>query len=312
MDFKARMCKFWLEFLSLSVYIKFVYVYESTGICLYLYWYLYYLLPIYKSRSVNQSMFVSVSVYRYRYVNNCACVYVCVCACVCVCVCMCVCVCVCMCLCVFVCKMLLMCVCVADINQRAYRGDTYISQCPLLFLRVRYLGVLFSSNSSSITIAFMWASEQYRQSLSCQLSSCFVCLCVYLCVCVCVYFYVLVYVPLCVCACVCVCVCVYTCTHMPMYACVCVLHFTIYSLYSFDSNVLYFLFVFLTCWHVRMKKNYATFQEVIAFVAVWVSEIMCQQTQVATVIDYYNRWMKVSIDVWDWLLLSPYFFVMSL
>ncbi|XP_030852703.1 adenine DNA glycosylase isoform X1 [Strongylocentrotus purpuratus] len=26
--------------------------------------------------------------------------------------------------------------------------------------------------------------------------------------------------------------------------------------------------------------------------AVWVSEIMCQQTQVATVIDYYNKWMK--------------------
>lgn len=27
--------------------------------------------------------------------------------------------------------------------------------------------------------------------------------------------------------------------------------------------------------------------------SVWVSEIMLQQTQVATVIDYYNRWMKV-------------------
>lgn len=27
--------------------------------------------------------------------------------------------------------------------------------------------------------------------------------------------------------------------------------------------------------------------------AVWVSEIMLQQTQVATVIDYYNRWMQV-------------------
>jgi len=26
--------------------------------------------------------------------------------------------------------------------------------------------------------------------------------------------------------------------------------------------------------------------------AVWVSEIMLQQTQVVTVIDYYNRWMK--------------------
>lgn len=27
--------------------------------------------------------------------------------------------------------------------------------------------------------------------------------------------------------------------------------------------------------------------------AVWVSEVMLQQTQVATVIDYYNRWMQV-------------------
>ena len=26
--------------------------------------------------------------------------------------------------------------------------------------------------------------------------------------------------------------------------------------------------------------------------AVWVSEVMLQQTQVATVIDYYNKWMK--------------------
>lgn len=29
--------------------------------------------------------------------------------------------------------------------------------------------------------------------------------------------------------------------------------------------------------------------------AVWVSEIMLQQTQVATVIDYYNRWMQVAV-----------------
>ena len=29
-------------------------------------------------------------------------------------------------------------------------------------------------------------------------------------------------------------------------------------------------------------------------VSVWVSEIMLQQTQVATVIDYYNKWMKVT------------------
>lgn len=28
--------------------------------------------------------------------------------------------------------------------------------------------------------------------------------------------------------------------------------------------------------------------------AVWVSEIMLQQTQVATVINYYNRWMQVT------------------
>lgn len=27
--------------------------------------------------------------------------------------------------------------------------------------------------------------------------------------------------------------------------------------------------------------------------AVWISEIMAQQTRVATVIDYYKRWMKV-------------------
>jgi A/G-specific adenine glycosylase len=26
--------------------------------------------------------------------------------------------------------------------------------------------------------------------------------------------------------------------------------------------------------------------------AVWVSEVMLQQTQVVTVIDYYNKWMK--------------------
>lgn len=28
--------------------------------------------------------------------------------------------------------------------------------------------------------------------------------------------------------------------------------------------------------------------------AVWVSEVMLQQTQVATVMDYYTRWMQVS------------------
>jgi hypothetical protein len=33
--------------------------------------------------------------------------------------------------------------------------------------------------------------------------------------------------------------------------------------------------------------------------AVWISEIMAQQTRVATVIDYYRRWMKVCIDPAD-------------
>lgn len=31
------------------------------------------------------------------------------------------------------------------------------------------------------------------------------------------------------------------------------------------------------------------------FFIVWVSEIMLQQTQVATVINYYNKWMKVGV-----------------
>lgn len=38
---------------------------------------------------------------------------------------------------------------------------------------------------------------------------------------------------------------------------------------------------------------------------VWVSEIMLQQTQVATVIEYYKRWMKVSrtlYDVWKFVV----------
>ena len=33
------------------------------------------------------------------------------------------------------------------------------------------------------------------------------------------------------------------------------------------------------------------------YVSVWVSEVMLQQTQVATVIDYYNKWMKVVTKV---------------
>ncbi|EDO48701.1 predicted protein [Nematostella vectensis] len=40
-------------------------------------------------------------------------------------------------------------------------------------------------------------------------------------------------------------------------------------------------------------RAYATEQDAnIRAYAVWVSEIMLQQTQVATVVDYYNRWMK--------------------
>lgn len=30
-------------------------------------------------------------------------------------------------------------------------------------------------------------------------------------------------------------------------------------------------------------------------ISVWVSEVMLQQTQVATVVNYYNKWMKVGI-----------------
>lgn len=40
------------------------------------------------------------------------------------------------------------------------------------------------------------------------------------------------------------------------------------------------------CWHLCSDPC--------VLPAVWVSEIMLQQTQVATVIDYYNRWMQVS------------------
>lgn len=38
---------------------------------------------------------------------------------------------------------------------------------------------------------------------------------------------------------------------------------------------------------------YLKFSLLFFFISVWVSEIMLQQTQVATVIDYYNKWMKV-------------------
>lgn len=43
---------------------------------------------------------------------------------------------------------------------------------------------------------------------------------------------------------------------------------------------------------------------------VWVSEIMLQQTQVATVIDYYNKWMKVELIRYVCgLLCSPALFI---
>lgn len=51
----------------------------------------------------------------------------------------------------------------------------------------------------------------------------------------------------------------------------------------------------------------------LSFCPVWVSEIMLQQTQVATVIDYYNKWMKVcalsgwSMHVKMWVKLSVSF-----
>ncbi|CAG01442.1 unnamed protein product, partial [Tetraodon nigroviridis] len=55
----------------------------------------------------------------------------------------------------------------------------------------------------------------------------------------------------------------------------------------------------LLAWYDREKRELpwrtlaATVSDVnIRIYAVWVSEIMLQQTQVATVIDYYNKWMK--------------------
>ncbi len=38
------------------------------------------------------------------------------------------------------------------------------------------------------------------------------------------------------------------------------------------------------------------------FVIVWVSEIMLQQTQVATVISYYNKWMKVILSNFSFII----------
>ncbi len=39
----------------------------------------------------------------------------------------------------------------------------------------------------------------------------------------------------------------------------------------------------------------AIYGTVYFFFLVWVSEVMLQQTQVATVVDYYNKWMKVDV-----------------
>ena len=39
-------------------------------------------------------------------------------------------------------------------------------------------------------------------------------------------------------------------------------------------------------------------------ISVWVSEIMLQQTQVATVIDYYNKWMEVVLYFFN--IITPY------
>ena len=44
-----------------------------------------------------------------------------------------------------------------------------------------------------------------------------------------------------------------------------------------------------TCVHIHVYMCIS----LVLSVVVWVSEIMLQQTQVATVIDYYNKWMKV-------------------
>ena len=50
---------------------------------------------------------------------------------------------------------------------------------------------------------------------------------------------------------------------------------------------------FLLKW-LNLSAADTRLQTVLSLPPVWVSEIMLQQTQVATVLDYYNRWMKVS------------------
>uniref|UniRef100_A0A8B9JEM9 Adenine DNA glycosylase n=1 Tax=Astyanax mexicanus TaxID=7994 RepID=A0A8B9JEM9_ASTMX len=50
----------------------------------------------------------------------------------------------------------------------------------------------------------------------------------------------------------------------------------------------------LLSWYDQSKRELPWRTNVIEFclLAVWVSEVMLQQTQVATVVDYYNKWMK--------------------
>ena len=48
----------------------------------------------------------------------------------------------------------------------------------------------------------------------------------------------------------------------------------------------------LIAWHAKSGRHHLPWQQSKDPYKVWVSEIMLQQTQVATVIDYYNRFMK--------------------
>lgn len=48
----------------------------------------------------------------------------------------------------------------------------------------------------------------------------------------------------------------------------------------------------LIAWHAKSGRHHLPWQKSKDPYSVWVSEIMLQQTQVATVIDYYNRFMK--------------------
>lgn len=43
--------------------------------------------------------------------------------------------------------------------------------------------------------------------------------------------------------------------------------------------------------------TYTTWNSLPCVLQVWVSEIMLQQTQVATVIPYYNKWMERSVHL---------------